>query len=207
MKNNYIVYKHTTPSNKIYIGITSCGVERRWQKGKNYKHNKYFTNAINKHGWDNIKHEILFENLSKEEAEQKEIELIKKYKSNNIKYGYNIENGGNSIGKFSDETRKKLSQALKGKPSWLKGKHWSKEHNEEISKKLKGRISPMKGKHWTIEQRANVGTAILCVETGEHFYSIRDAERKTGLQRTGIMGVLKGKYKQTGGMTFEYTKK
>ena len=78
---------------------------------------------------------------------------------------------------------------------------------ERISEKEKGRVSPMKGKHWTIEQRANVGTAILCVETGEHFYSIRDAERKTGLQRTGIMGVLKGKYKQTGGMTFEYTKK
>ena len=207
MNNIYKVYKHTTPRGKVYIGITGNTVERRWQNGRNYKNNKHFTNAIKKYGWDNIKHEILFDNLTKEQAEEKEILLIKKYKSNNMNYGYNVENGGNATGKLSEETKKKISIANKGKTSWLKGKHWSEEHKKRISEKEKGRVSPMKGKHWTIEQRANVGTAILCVETGEHFYSIRDAERKTGLQRTGIMGVLKGKYKQTGGMTFEYTKK
>ena len=59
LMNNYIVYKHTTPSNKIYIGITSCGVERRWQKGKNYKHNKYFTNAINHDPYDTKEYTFL----------------------------------------------------------------------------------------------------------------------------------------------------
>lgn len=202
--NNYIVYKHTTPSNKIYIGITSCDVERRWQKGRNYKSNKYFTNAINKYGWENIKHEILFDNLSKKEAETKEIELIKKYKSNNIKYGYNIENGGNATGKLSEETKRKISLANKGR-HFIGRKH-TEEEKQRVSKKLKGRVSPMKGKHWTIEQRANVGTSIICIQTGEKFYSIREASRKTGLQKTGIMGVLKGKYKQTGGLTFKYEK-
>lgn len=204
--NNYIVYKHTTPSNKVYIGITSCDVERRWQGGRNYKNNKYFTNAINKYGWDNIKHEIFFNGLSKEEAEQKEIKLIAFYKSNNIKFGYNIENGGNSTGKLSEETKRKISIANKGKSSWIKGKHWSNEHKRKISEIEKGRISPMKGKHWSIEQKANVGTAVLCVNTGERFYSIREASRKTGCDRANISRVLKGKYKQTGGMTFEYTK-
>ena len=64
----------------------------------------------------------------------------------------------------------------------------------------------MKGKHWTIEQRANVGTSIICIQTGEKFYSIREASRKTGCDRANILKVLKGIYKQTGGMTFEYTK-
>ena len=86
MKNKYIVYKHTTPRGKVYIGITGNTVERRWQNGRNYKNNKHFTNAIKKYGWDNIKHEILFDNLTKEQAEEKEILLIKKYKSNNVRY-------------------------------------------------------------------------------------------------------------------------
>ena len=53
----------------------------------------YFTNAIKKYGWANIEHKILYTNLSKEEAEQKEIELIKEYKSNKREYGYNLTEG------------------------------------------------------------------------------------------------------------------
>lgn len=204
--NKYIVYKHTTPNGKVYIGITGRTVERRWQGGRNYKSSKHFNNAIQKYGWNNIKHEILFEGLSKENAEEKEIELIDKYKSNNPNFGYNTENGGNSKGKLSEETKKKISNANKGKSSWIKGKHWSDEHKNKISKTLKGRLSPMKGKHWTDEQKANVGTAIICINTGEEFYSIRDASRKTKCDRANITRVLKGIYKQTGGMTFEYRK-
>ena len=37
MKENYTVYKHIFPNNKIYIGITSKKPEIRWNKGKGYK--------------------------------------------------------------------------------------------------------------------------------------------------------------------------
>lgn len=204
--NNYIVYKHTTPAKKVYIGITSNDVERRWQGGRNYKNNKYFTNAIKKYGWNNIKHEILFSNLTKVNAEKKEIELISFYKSNNKKYGYNIENGGNSTGKLSEETKRKISIANKGKKFKNRRKH-TEEEKQRVSDKLKGRVSPMKNKHWSIEQRANVGTAIICVNTGEKFYSIRDAMRKTGCDKANISRVLKGIYKQTRGFIFEYERK
>ena len=33
---NYTLYKHTTPSNKVYIGITSMGVKKRWWMEKGY---------------------------------------------------------------------------------------------------------------------------------------------------------------------------
>ena len=203
--NNYIVYKHTTPSNKIYIGITSCDVERRWQKGKNYKNNKYFTNAINKHGWANIKHEILFDNLSKKEAEAKEIELIKKYKSNNIKYGYNIENGGNATGKLSEETNRKISLANKGR-HFIGRKH-TEEEKQRVSNKLKGRVSPMKGKHQTEKAKLKNAISIICINTNEKFYSIKEASRKTGCDKSNIIKVLKGIYKQTGGYSFSYERK
>lgn len=32
MSNKQIVYRHASPSNKVYIGIISIGVQRRWGK-------------------------------------------------------------------------------------------------------------------------------------------------------------------------------
>lgn len=201
----YKVYIHISPSKKVYVGITKLDVEQRWQQGKNYKSNPYFTNAIKKYGWDKFEHKILFVGLTKEEAEQHEIDLIAKYKSNNKLYGYNIEHGGNAKGKVSQETRIKMSKAHIGKKHpWIK-KH-TEEQKQKISNKLQGRVSPMKGKHWSREQRARVGTAIVCLQTGEHYLSIREASQKTGLDRTAISKNLKGIYKQTGGMCFEYDK-
>ena len=71
----YTVYKHTSPSGKVYIGITGIDPAKRWKQG--YSHNKYFTMAIKKYGWSNIKSEILESNLSKDAACEMEKLLIK----------------------------------------------------------------------------------------------------------------------------------
>lgn len=92
---SYYVYKHVNKINrKVYIGITKQKPSRRWQNGYGYVDNKYFFNAILKYGWDNFEHIILYENLTKDEAIEKEIELIRTYKSNQREYGYNISKGG-----------------------------------------------------------------------------------------------------------------
>ena len=78
----YCVYTHTAPDGRVYVGITSQKPEARWQGGNGYKNNSYFTRAIKKYGWENFKHEILFEGLTVDEAKTKEIELIAEYKSN-----------------------------------------------------------------------------------------------------------------------------
>ena len=36
---SFIVYKHTSPSNKVYIGITKLNLIKRWQGGKGYINN------------------------------------------------------------------------------------------------------------------------------------------------------------------------
>lgn len=117
MEGDYKVYMHITPSGKRYIGITSQKVSQRW--------------GVNGY------RVILFTGLTKEQAEQKEIELIKQYKSNNKKYGYNIQNGGNCCGTLSDETKRKISESNKGKKKstsgWL-GKHHSPETCEKLRK-------------------------------------------------------------------------
>lgn len=123
---NYTVYKHTFPNNKVYIGITSQTVNRRWRNGEGYKNKQdLIYRAIHKYGWENIKHEILYTNLTKEEAETKEVELIKLYKSTNNKYGYNVESGGNVHKTLSEATKEKLRQANLGK-----------RHTEETKRKI-----------------------------------------------------------------------
>lgn len=95
MERIYSVYKHTNKVNgKVYIGITCNKPEVRWGKnGIGYKR-QLFWNAIQKYGWDNFAHEILFENLSESQAYQKEIELIALYDSTNREKGYNVALGG-----------------------------------------------------------------------------------------------------------------
>lgn len=170
----YIVYKHTSPSNKVYIGITSQRFKRRCANGQGYKKCPRFYHAIQKYGWGNIRHEILLSGLSKEEAENAEIRLIKEFKSNDDRYGYNIENGGNCSGTHSEEVRCKISQGNKGKvysdetlqkmkeahkgqgvgeKNPFYGRHHSKEVREAHSEFMKGNAYN-KGKHHTDEYKA-----------------------------------------------------
>lgn len=94
INNTYCVYMHTTPSGKKYVGISKNNAVKRWDCGRGYQGNTHFFNAIMKYGWININHEILYENLSEQEAKEKEIELIKKYDLTNRTKGYNKSYGG-----------------------------------------------------------------------------------------------------------------
>lgn len=193
---------HISPSGKRYIGITSVGCEARWRNGRGYSHNRHFKIAIKKYGWENIKHEIICESLTKEEAEKKEVELIAKYKTNLREFGYNIENGGNA-NKVSEETRIKMSLAKKGM-TYKKRRNHTEEEKNAISQKLKGRTSPMKGKHLTEEQRKKNGKEIVCVETGQVFFSSHEAERQTGINHNHISRCCRGMAKTSGGFHWEY---
>lgn len=104
------VYKHKSPNGKIYIGITSQEPERRWQNGYGYATQQLFWRAIQKYGWDNFEHEILEENLTKEEAFQRENYYIDIFKSNQREYGYNITSGGDGC----RDTGSPVAQLLNG---------------------------------------------------------------------------------------------
>ena len=99
MENNFKVYSHTNKVTGVtYIGITKRDPEVRWAKGHGYKNNPYFWKAIVKYGWDNFHHNILYTNLSKEEALGIEHSLITQYKAQNL--SYNISDGNDYIGKL-----------------------------------------------------------------------------------------------------------
>ena len=63
----YSVYQHVTPDGMYYFGATQ-NVERRWRNnGAGYKRTA-LQPYIEKYGWDNIQHIVLFKDQSKENA-------------------------------------------------------------------------------------------------------------------------------------------
>lgn len=159
----YKVYMHIFPNNKVYVGITTQKVNRRWNNGKGYKNNEYMTNAIIKYGWDNITHKILYDNLSKEEAEQKEKELIKYYNADGRNCGYNILSGGNVSNGFTQETINKMS--VNTKRLWenpyyrerVTKSHLGKKLTNETKEKMsRNNAKVWLGKHLTEETKKKI---------------------------------------------------
>ena len=114
---SWSVYIHTTPNGKVYVGATSKIPHKRWNYGYGYEKNKAFFTDIKKFGWNNITHEIVFLGLTKSRAYEIETALIKKFRSNDPKYGYNRAGGGvGTTGFIPDKkARRKMSESHKGK--------------------------------------------------------------------------------------------
>ena len=196
------VYKHTFPNGKVYIGITSVNPLRRWENGFGYRKQPVMFRAICKYGWENIKHEILFTDLTKKEAEQKEIELIAYYKSNQREYGYNRDCGGNcpteemkqhlrevNLGKHhSEESKRKMSESRKGRKAWNKGRHMPPDSGRKAGEKQ------------SIPTYQYTKDGILIAS----YKSVREAARKTGFQSGSIGRCCKGINKSVGGYVWRH---
>lgn len=192
-EKRYKVYKHEFPNGKVYIGITSMRTWERWCGGHGYDGQPLMRKAIKKYGWKNIKHSIIADGLTKSEAENLEIELIKKYKANNRRFGYNIDNGGRLAVERSIATRKKMSEAHTGAGNFFFGKHLTDEHKRKIR-----------------ERREELGyepvnkRPVLCVETGVVYDSTAQATRETGIHNYAIRRVCYGERKTAGGFHWRY---
>ena len=90
----YCVYEHVFPNGKKYIGISS-DPEKRWRAGKGYETQGKIANAISHYGWNNVKHNIIVDGVSKEQAETLEKYLIAEL--NTVEEGYNTAIGGDGI--------------------------------------------------------------------------------------------------------------
>lgn len=68
----------------------------------------------------------------------------------NVRYGKHL----------SEETKRKLSEAKKGKPTWIKGKKLSDEHRKKISESLKGENHPMYRKAISDEHKKKLSESL-----------------------------------------------
>lgn len=112
LKPDYFVYCHIFPNNKYYIGIAK-DPEKRWAKGKGYKANKPLYDAIQKYGWENIKHIIIQDYTEKRYAESAEGLLIYIFNASNKQFGYNKSNYIGNIGTNEKERAEELEYIKK----------------------------------------------------------------------------------------------
>ena len=154
--NSWTIYEHTSPSGKVYVGITSLPVNVRWQHGAGYPRCKLFYKAILKYGWDNLTHTIIASNLGEKTAKNMEKDLIAYYKRKGI--SYNITKGWDGVlgvpktkediervrniwkgKKIPQEIRNKMSKSRKGvklSPSHIENIRASKLGNKNGNKAL-----------------------------------------------------------------------
>jgi len=184
---------HNNINGKRYIGITNSP-KKRWQtNGKKYSNCPRFASALTKYGWGNFTHYFLESDLTLEEASEKEKFYIKKYKTTDGNFGYNIAEGGCSpptmSGKrHSEETKAKMREkALGRKISEAQRLH----HSKVMTGKLVGKLNPK-------------SKAVQCVETGEIFETQREAATKMGLSQSKISLCCQGKRNHTGGYRWKY---
>jgi group I intron endonuclease len=205
MQAKFIVYMHENKiDGKKYIGITSKRPDVRWGKnGERYKNSSdsHFWNAIKKYGWNNFKHEILFEELNFSDALKKEFEVSKKFNTTNRKFGYNntVGRGGNF--NISEESRKRYSDATTGEKNPMYGK---KHSRESVIKMTKANIKNAKyGK----DNPASKAVKGINIENGSEivFESANQAAKHFNLFNNGhIIECCRGKRKSCSGYTWQY---
>lgn len=226
---SYIVYLHKNKiNNKIYIGQTHKTFKERCGKnGNGYKSSPHFYHAIQKYGWENFQHIIIKTNLNAEQADQLEMQLIKKYEATNPKYGYNIRLGGEHGFSYTQEQRERLSKSLRKNSHLHKNvkkvlcrqtkdvfgtisdaERWA--NTTHINQVLSGRRKfagrdPRNGQKLSWEyadENANITkickekivhsfpklksneTKVVCINTGEIFFSMKDAANWCHLKDT-----------------------
>lgn len=190
--NNYIVYKHTNKTNgKVYIGITCQRIRDRWKGGHGYR-SQYFSRAIKKYGWDGFVHEIVAENLSKEDACELERILIKSYRSTETEYGYNQALGGDGGGMYnkhhSESAKKKISKARKENG-------FTEDHKRHISESKQGAKHHLAKK---VYQYTKDGEFI------KEWDYMSLAAKELNINKGNIGSVCNGDRKTAGGFVWKY---
>jgi hypothetical protein len=183
LDTNFVVYEHYTPDTNelFYVGE---GRPDRPYSSRN--RNRYWKFKVKKHNGFVIK--IVKTNITKQEAEETETQLISEYKKNNIEL-VNL-----CDGPMFD------SHWLIGKPKELHPMYGKKNPNPtlaEWNKKHCGELSPTYGKKRPdLSERNKSGQfkrytrKIICVETNVIYNSIREAtiamnkpERSTAINK------------------------
>lgn len=167
------LYTHTRlDTNEVfYIGI---GTQDNYiRASRSHNRTNYWNNVVKRCGW---KVDILYDNLSWEDACKKEKELIAFYGRIDLGTGtlVNLTDGGEgTLGhKHTEETKEKMAKTRKGRK-------YSEEH------KLKTKNS-MIGKNCK---------KIINTQTGKIYNSIEEAAKDIGISRVALSLKLTGKTK------------
>lgn len=189
-----VVYLHKKKNTNevFYVGVGKNKYRAKSKSGRN----QYWENVVDKYGYDI---EIIYDNITMEDALEKEKELIKKYGRNSLT---NLTDGGEFYSfwenrKFSKDHRKKISESLKGRT-------FSKKHKANLSKSLSGKpkskehIEKMKNRVISDDTRKKMREGHLGQENWNKGGNVSDEVRKK------ISNTLKGNTNAKTKTVFQY---
>lgn len=214
---------------KLYYG-SSCHIEERFYRHKLHlnkgKHeNPYLQNAWNKYGESAFLFEIV-ESCPKENLTKREQFYMNSSRSTERDYGYNIAPLADRP-PMTEETKKKIGDANRGKPTWIKGKHHSAKTRAKMSisgkltNHMRGKTGSQHhlfGKHHSEETKKKMSSAKKgkfnnCSSKAVHqikdgiivatYPSLEEATRQTNVNSKNISACVTGKRPKAGG--FEWT--
>lgn len=200
MEKTFMVYIHEFPNGKFYVGITCQEALSRWRNGHGYNRQHKMATAIKFFGWENVRHTIVAENLSKEEAVAIEATLVDKYDS--YHNGYNSNQGG--YGPSTGANIKLSKKVYRGDGMEYDSIEEAANANgisrSNISRALNGKQLHAGGWSWSFNPPLNffakeiLATTKAVINTdGEVFSSVKEAARKTGIPESTIRDSLKGR--------------
>lgn len=226
MKNNFCIYVHTNKTNgKKYIGQTS-NIKNRWCPS-HYEGCTAFYRAIQKYGWNNFTHQILIDNLTKEDADILQEAFIKKYRTREREFGYNIAMGGSDVCTMAkgDNPKAKKVICLETQEVFDCGVNAAQKYN--ISKAniydcCKGKQKTAAGLHWSwyeegkdyskliqdLKPTKRFKTSVVQIETGRVFQSATAAGIALGVNPKNpggnITSCCRGKLRSAYGYHWKY---
>lgn len=227
------VYRHIRLDTNMpfYIGIgfeDTNNFKRAYERKK--RRGQFWNRITEKHGY-NV--DILFENVTKEFAKEKEREFIKLYGRIDLGTGTlcNLTDGGDGIHgwKANEETLKKMSIAAKKRGTFMlqtreviekrtlsiRGQKRTEESKKKLSMWQKGVPKPkeliekMKATKLlpeNVEKSRNQTNCkkVMCLNNGIIYRSCAEAARQLGMSHSGVSQVCVGKRKSIKGYFFTY---
>ena len=229
----YTVYCHENKSNgKLYFGITKKSTRRRWGNGRGYDNQSVMRRAIEKYGWDGFEHIILFTGLSEEEAKKMEIDLIREFKTQDKRYGYNMTAGGDNSpimkGEDSPVSRPIIVFNLDGSfdaefQTLTEAADYLGVSRGTVCEVARGHQKTTSGHFCMYKDECNnpqkqpsrvvgdmsarfkpVSQYDLDGMYIQSFPSVKDAAERTGIRKTDISSVLSGRQHEAHGFQFRY---
>lgn len=173
-----IIYMHTSPSGKSYIGQSINSLEERWKShisSASAGRKSRFNNAIRKYGPENFK-SVVLEEVDNTKLNEREIFYIQYFDT--YYNGYNATFGGDSCGhKLSKDAKQKMSVGTQH--------YWDNlsEKERENHRKSCSKSTTKQWKNGTKEERKAIGKAIsesLKGRVQQQWVSDEHSKRMTG---------------------------
>jgi hypothetical protein len=195
------VYRHIRldKNEPFYIGIGSDIKHKRAYQNSS-RRNKIWNDIVNR---TDYRVDILFDDLTIEEAKMKEIEFIKLYGRISLSNGTlaNLTDGGDGVYGYihTDESRIKMSKRSAGSNNPMYGKSGalapsfgrkvSEEFRAKLSKYRTGKNNPMYGR---TGENAPSSKLVLDTFTGIYYVSCKEASESIGIPNKRLVRFLNG---------------